>query len=64
MRPIVAGILGSGRIGKLHANNLVAIPGVSLKSIVDPYAGTPFLNALASQPPTNEPLHHHRPIPN
>jgi myo-inositol 2-dehydrogenase/D-chiro-inositol 1-dehydrogenase len=38
MRPIVAGILGSGRIGKLHADNLIAMPGVRLKSIADPYA--------------------------
>jgi myo-inositol 2-dehydrogenase/D-chiro-inositol 1-dehydrogenase len=38
MRQITAGILGAGRIGKLHADNLVAMPGVRLKSIVDPYA--------------------------
>jgi myo-inositol 2-dehydrogenase/D-chiro-inositol 1-dehydrogenase len=38
MRPIVAGILGAGRIGTLHANNVVGMPGVRLKAIADPYA--------------------------
>jgi myo-inositol 2-dehydrogenase/D-chiro-inositol 1-dehydrogenase len=38
MRTITAGVLGAGRIGKIHANNLMAMPGVRLKAIVDPYA--------------------------
>jgi myo-inositol 2-dehydrogenase/D-chiro-inositol 1-dehydrogenase len=38
MREITAGILGAGRIGKLHGDNLVAMPGVRLKAIADPYA--------------------------
>ncbi len=38
MREITAGVLGAGRIGRLHAGNLLAMPGVRLKSIVDPYA--------------------------
>ena len=37
MRPITAGILGAGRIGKIHANNLMAMGGVRLKAIADPY---------------------------
>jgi myo-inositol 2-dehydrogenase/D-chiro-inositol 1-dehydrogenase len=38
MREVTAGILGAGRIGKLHGDNLVAMPGVRLKAISDPYA--------------------------
>jgi myo-inositol 2-dehydrogenase/D-chiro-inositol 1-dehydrogenase len=38
MREISAGILGAGRIGKLHGDNLIAMPGVRLKAITDPYA--------------------------
>jgi len=37
MRVITAGILGAGRIGKIHANNLMAMAGVRLKAIADPY---------------------------
>ena len=37
MRLITAGILGAGRIGKIHANNLMAMGGVRLKAIADPY---------------------------
>jgi myo-inositol 2-dehydrogenase/D-chiro-inositol 1-dehydrogenase len=37
MRAITAGILGAGRIGKIHANNLMAMTGVRLKAIADPY---------------------------
>jgi myo-inositol 2-dehydrogenase/D-chiro-inositol 1-dehydrogenase len=37
MREITAGILGVGRIGKLHADNLVGMPGVRLKAVADPY---------------------------
>jgi len=38
MRVITAGILGAGRIGKIHANNLMAMAGVRLKAIADPFA--------------------------
>jgi myo-inositol 2-dehydrogenase/D-chiro-inositol 1-dehydrogenase len=37
MREITTGILGVGRIGKLHADNLVTMPGVRLKTVADPY---------------------------
>lgn len=37
MRIINAGILGVGRIGRLHAENLLRIKGVRLKSVADPY---------------------------
>jgi myo-inositol 2-dehydrogenase / D-chiro-inositol 1-dehydrogenase len=37
MRVITAGILGAGRIGKIHANNLMAMAGVRLKAIADPF---------------------------
>ncbi len=37
MKKITMGVLGAGRIGKLHADNLLAMPDVRLKSIADPY---------------------------
>ncbi len=37
MKKITIGVVGAGRIGKLHADNLVAMPGVRLKSIADPF---------------------------
>jgi myo-inositol 2-dehydrogenase/D-chiro-inositol 1-dehydrogenase len=37
MKKITAGILGAGRIGTLHANNLLGMPGIHLKTIADPY---------------------------
>jgi myo-inositol 2-dehydrogenase/D-chiro-inositol 1-dehydrogenase len=37
MRTITAGILGAGRIGKIHAKNVMAMPAVRLKMIADPY---------------------------
>jgi myo-inositol 2-dehydrogenase/D-chiro-inositol 1-dehydrogenase len=36
MREIVAGIVGAGRIGRLHADNLMAMTGVRLKAVADP----------------------------
>jgi myo-inositol 2-dehydrogenase/D-chiro-inositol 1-dehydrogenase len=37
MKLITAGVLGAGRIGKIHANNLLRMGGVRLKRIADPY---------------------------
>jgi myo-inositol 2-dehydrogenase/D-chiro-inositol 1-dehydrogenase len=37
MKKITIGVIGAGRIGKLHADNLLAMPNVRLKSIADPY---------------------------
>ncbi len=37
MKTITVGVLGAGRIGQLHADNLFAMPDVRLKSIADPY---------------------------
>jgi myo-inositol 2-dehydrogenase/D-chiro-inositol 1-dehydrogenase len=37
MRKITAGVIGAGRIGRIHAGNLLNIPGVRLKSVADPY---------------------------
>jgi myo-inositol 2-dehydrogenase/D-chiro-inositol 1-dehydrogenase len=54
MRTITAGVLGAGRIGKIHANNLMAMPGVRLKAIADPYAdftGWPGAGVATSQNP-------------
>jgi len=37
MRPITVGILGAGRIGQVHGNNLLRMPGIRLKTVTDPY---------------------------
>ena len=37
MKSINVGIIGVGRIGKLHCNNLIQIPGVNITAITDPY---------------------------
>ncbi len=37
MREITTGILGAGRIGKLHTDNLLAMEGVRVKTIADPF---------------------------
>ncbi len=37
MKKITFGVVGAGRIGKIHADNLLAMPGVRLKSVADPY---------------------------
>jgi len=37
MKKTTIGVVGAGRIGKLHADNLLAMPDVRLKSIADPY---------------------------
>jgi myo-inositol 2-dehydrogenase/D-chiro-inositol 1-dehydrogenase len=37
MKKTTFGVVGAGRIGKIHADNLLAIPDVRLKSVADPY---------------------------
>ena len=38
MRPLTVGIIGAGRIGKLHAENLMArVKGAKLKAVTDPF---------------------------
>ena len=38
MKAITIGILGAGRIGRLHGNNILQLEGVDLKAVADPYA--------------------------
>ena len=38
MKTITTGILGGGRIGQVHGNNLLRMQGVRLKAVADPYA--------------------------
>jgi len=38
MKTITVGVLGAGRIGRLHTENLFRMAGVRVKSIADPYA--------------------------
>jgi myo-inositol 2-dehydrogenase/D-chiro-inositol 1-dehydrogenase len=38
MKTTTVGVLGAGRIGRLHTENLFRMPGVRVKSIADPYA--------------------------
>jgi myo-inositol 2-dehydrogenase/D-chiro-inositol 1-dehydrogenase len=54
MRTITAGVLGAGRIGRIHANNLLRMDGVRLKRIADPFVdfkGWPPAPVLASHDP-------------
>ncbi len=38
MKPVTFGIIGAGRIGKLHADNLLSrVDGARLKAIIDPF---------------------------
>ncbi|MFB0516474.1 MAG: inositol 2-dehydrogenase [Candidatus Neomarinimicrobiota bacterium] len=37
MRPVILGALGAGRIGKLHAENILKMPDARLKVIADPF---------------------------
>jgi len=37
MKEIVMGILGVGRIGRLHADNVIGMPDIRLKSVADPF---------------------------
>jgi len=37
MRQITVGILGAGRIGQVHGNNLLRMPGVKVKAVTDPF---------------------------
>jgi myo-inositol 2-dehydrogenase/D-chiro-inositol 1-dehydrogenase len=36
MKDITVGIFGAGRIGQVHGNNLLQMPGVTLKAVIDP----------------------------
>jgi myo-inositol 2-dehydrogenase/D-chiro-inositol 1-dehydrogenase len=38
MKTITVGVLGAGRIGRLHTDNLLRMPGVRVKAVADPYA--------------------------
>ena len=40
-------VFGAGRIGRIHAGNVAALPGVSLKFVCDPVAAS--ANELAAQ---------------
>jgi myo-inositol 2-dehydrogenase/D-chiro-inositol 1-dehydrogenase len=54
MRVITAGVLGAGRIGRIHANNLLRMDGVRLKRIADPFVefkGWPPAPVIASHEP-------------
>lgn len=38
MKSYVVGVVGAGRIGKLHINNIKNFPGVRIKTVADPFA--------------------------
>lgn len=46
MQKITVGILGAGRIGRVHGDNLLRMPGITLKAVTDP------LVDFASWPPS------------
>jgi len=37
MKKLTIGVIGAGRIGKLHTDNLLRMPNVHVKIIADPY---------------------------
>ena len=37
MRTVTVGVLGAGRIGRLHTDNLLSMPGVRVKAVADPF---------------------------
>ncbi len=37
MEKLILGVIGAGRIGKLHTDNLLRMPNVHVKTIADPY---------------------------
>ncbi|MFC1543174.1 inositol 2-dehydrogenase [Candidatus Neomarinimicrobiota bacterium] len=37
MKPMILGTIGAGRIGKLHAENILKMPDVRLKTVADPF---------------------------
>lgn len=47
MKRVKIGIIGAGRIGKIHADNLLRIPNAEIVGISDPFAG-PELEAWAA----------------
>ena len=49
-------VFGAGRIGRIHATNVAALPGVSLKFICDPLAdaAASLAQALGAQLSTPE----------
>ncbi|HET9821981.1 MAG TPA: inositol 2-dehydrogenase [Burkholderiaceae bacterium] len=49
-------VFGAGRIGRIHATNLAALPGVALKAVCDPVAGSAaqLAQALGAQVSTPE----------
>ncbi len=47
MKKIRIGIIGAGRIGKIHADNLLRIPQVEIIAVSDLFAG-PELEAWAA----------------
>jgi len=56
MEKVKIGIIGAGRIGKLHAENLVRIPQVEIKAISDIFAErvTPWAEGLGVQNVTDD----------
>jgi len=38
MKRTVVGVIGAGRIGQVHGNNLIRMPEVRLKAVTDPFA--------------------------
>lgn len=54
MKSINVGIIGAGRIGKLHCDNLIRIPDVNVAAITDPFMDTEWaisrqLNVVPSE---------------
>ena len=44
MKPVKLGLIGAGRIGKLHAQNILQMPDAEIKLIADPYIDQNWAN--------------------
>ncbi len=50
MKKINIGVIGAGRIGRIHAANLLASPGFNVKYISDPFIDESWVNSLSVTP--------------
>lgn len=49
MKKVKIGIIGAGRIGRIHADNLLRIPNVEITAVSDLLVGSPELEAWAAE---------------
>ncbi len=53
MKKLTVGVIGAGRIGKLHTDNLLRMPNVNVKTITDPYIDKSWAESRSLNSTTN-----------